>query len=144
MNKILKLFWVIVLLVSNQMIAQKGVITQPLEPHPFLEISEWNVHEGNLSIEEVLADNPSIWKTEKLNVPFWEKNGIKWFKQDVVIPDSLAKLDVILYIHVDPSATVFVEGKEIFTSNGYSGKGVLSLSAKAGEKYSIQVKSKNG
>ncbi|MCK5458181.1 MAG: hypothetical protein KAI45_13715, partial [Melioribacteraceae bacterium] len=124
--------------------AEEKNITQELEPHPYLEISEWYAHEGDLTIEEVLADNPSLWNVEKLNVPYWEKQGIKWFKQEVTIPNDLEGLDVILYIHVDPSGTVFVDGKELFRANGYSGKGVLSLSAKAGEKYSIQVKTKNG
>lgn len=124
--------------------AQTKIITQELEPHPFMEINEWSAHEGDLTIKEVLEDNPSIWVTENLNVPYWEKQGIKWFKQEVVIPKNLEGFDVILYIHVDPSGTVFVDGKELFIATEYFGKGVLSLSAKAGKKYSIQIKTKNG
>ena len=124
--------------------AEGKIITQELEPHPFLEIFEWNAHEGELTIEEVIADNRSIWKTEKLNVPFWEKNEVKWFKQDIVIPKDIDGFDAILYIHVSPSAVVYVDGKELFVANGYSGKGLLAHSAKAGEKYSIQVKTING
>ncbi len=135
---------VILIIYSSNIFGQSEIITQQLEPHPYLEINEWYAHEGELTIEEVMKDNPSIWKPEKLNIPFWEKNGIKWFKQNVIIPKTLAMLDVILHIHVDPSAIVYIDGKELFTARGYSGKGLLSVSAKAGEKYSIQIKSKNG
>ncbi len=134
----------IILFVIGNLIAQENIITQELEPHPYIEIPEWYAHEGDLNIDEVLINNPSAWHKETLNSPYWKKNGIKWFKQNIVIPEKLSGLDVILYIHVDPFAEVYVNGKEIFTSSGYRGKGVLSLSAKAGEKYSIQVKTKNG
>ncbi len=130
-------------MISNQLFAQSEIITQFFEPHPYIEINEWFSHEGDLTIEEVLVDNPSIWKTEQLNIPFGEKNSIKWFKQNIEIPNNLEGLDVILYIHIDPSAIVYVDGKKLFTAIEYSGRGVLALSAKAGEKYSIQVKSQN-
>ncbi len=143
-QKLLYSLQIFVLATVNILFAQPVTITQELEPHPYLEINEWYAHKGDLTIEEVLSNNPSIWAIEKLNIPNWEKQGIKWFKQEVEIPSNLAGYDVILYIHVDPSATVYVDGKEVFTANGYNGKGVLSLSAKAGEKHSIQVRTKNG
>ena len=102
----------VLLLFVNNLFAQEELITQEFEPHPYQEIDEWFAHEGDLSINEVMKDNPSIWKKEKLNIPFWEKNGIKWFKNDIVISNNLAGLDIILHIHVDPSATVYVDGKE--------------------------------
>ena len=142
-NKLVILIWVFILPITNQMFAQKQLVTQELEPHPYLEINEWFSHKGELNINEVVKNNPSIWKKEKLNIPFWEKNGIKWFKQDIEIPKHLDKLDVILHIHVDPSAIVYINGKEKFKVSGYKGKGVLAFSAKAGEKFSIQIKSKN-
>ncbi|NOX65906.1 MAG: metallophosphoesterase family protein [Chlorobi bacterium] len=140
----LNVITVLIFLISNQLLAQSEIITQSFEPHPFIEILEWNSHKGDLTIEEVMADNPSIWKSEKLNIPFGEKNEVKWFKQNVIIPKDLAGLDVILHIHVDPTAVVYIDGKELFTSIGYSGRGVLALSAKVGKEYSIQVKSQCG
>ena len=140
----IKLLLAISVIAFSSLFADDKTITQELEPHPYLEISEWYAHIGDLTMDEVVANNPSIWNIEKLNVPNWEKQGIKWFKQEVVIPKNLEGLDVILYIHVDPSGTVYVDGKELFRANEYFGKGVLSISAKAGEKYSIQVKTKNG
>ncbi|MCF6268972.1 MAG: metallophosphoesterase family protein [Melioribacteraceae bacterium] len=143
MNKILNLVSVIILLISNQIFAQSEIITQPLEPHPYMEINEWYAHVGDLTIEEAMADNKSIWKLEKLNVPNWEKNGVKWFKQNIIIPPKFKGLDVILYIHVRPWGEVFINGKKIFRVNRYSEKTIVSLSAKAGDKYSIEIKSKN-
>jgi Calcineurin-like phosphoesterase len=135
---------IFILLTISMIYAQQNTIIQELETHPFLEINEWYAHEGELSIQEVLSENPSIWKKEKLNVPFWEKQGTKWFKQDVKIPERLAALDLILHIHADPSAIVFVNGEELFSAEEYFNKGVLSINAKSGTKYSIQVKTKNG
>ena len=143
-KSIRKIILTVLLIAVYNLNAQEKIITQKLEPHPYVEIPEWYAHEGNLSIKDVMADNPAIWKIEKLNVPFWEPNGIKWFKQEVVIPRELDGLDVVLYIHVDPSAIVYVDGKKLFNAVEYSGKALLSGSAKAGEKYSIQVKSING
>ncbi len=144
-TKILTLSIQIIFAISiNMLVAQSNNLTQEVEPHPYLEINEWYAHEGDLSIKEVLADNPIIWKTENLNVPYWEKQGIKWFKQEVQIPKHLIGLDLILHIHVDPSAIVYVNGKELFAAREYFGKGFLSANAKAGEKYLIQVKTKNG
>ena len=120
------------------------MIIQELEPHPYLEINDWLAHEGELTIQEVMKDNSSIWKKEKLNIPFWDKQGIKWFKQEVIIPKSFEGRDIILHIHVSPSATVYIDGKELFQANGYRNKAVLTYNAKTGKKYSIQIKSRNG
>lgn len=144
MKKLLNPIFIIGILLNFQLFAQPEIAIQYFEPHPFLEILEWNSHEGDLSIEEVMTDNPSIWKIEKLNIPFGENSGVKWFKQNIEIPINFEGLDVILHLHVSPSAIVYVNGKELFTAIEYSGRGVLALSAKSGEKYSLQVKSKSG
>lgn len=134
----------IALLFVNYSIAQGELVTQPLESHPYYEINKWHAHEGNLPLKKVTEHNPDLWEVEELNRPFWEKNGVKWFKQSITIPKHLDGLDVVLHINVSPQAIVYVDGKELFTARGYFGKGVLALSAKAGEKYNIQIKSKNG
>jgi hypothetical protein len=144
MNKKLLQIGLILLFIWKPVFAQEKIITQPLEPHPFIEINEWYAHKGDLSINEVRQENPSIWKKETLNVPNWDKNGIKWFKNEIVIPEKFDGLDLILHINVSPSASVYVDGKELFRCSGYSGIGVLALSAKAGNKYTIQIKTKNG
>ena len=144
MKQFLSKLSIIILFINTGVFSQAGMITQELEPHPFLEINEWYAHKGDLSIDEVMTHNPSIWKSETLNNPNWDKNGIKWFKNEIVIPKKLEGLDLILYINVSPSATVYVDGKELFKCSGYSGRGVMAFSAKAGTKYTIQIKTKNG
>ena len=129
---------------AHSLIAQKETITQNIEPHPYLELQQWYAHEGDLTLEKVMKHAPKQWKIETLNKPFWTKNGIKWFKQDITIPEELAGFDVLLEINVEPQATVYVDGKELFAVHGYSGKAILASSAKAGAKYSIQIKTKNG
>lgn len=143
MNKIISILS-IVLIGLSQTFAQDKLTIQELEPHPFLEIKKWSAHEGELSLEEVLKDNPAIWEMEALNVPNWEKNGSKWFKNEIIVPKNFEGLDLILHINVSPSATVYVNGKELFKCSGYSGRGVLALSAKTGNIYTIQIKTKNG
>lgn len=140
----IKLLLAISIISFSYLFAEGKNITQELEPHPYLEINDWYAHEGDLSIEDVMAKNSIPWQLEKLNIPYWEKEGYKWFKQDIDIPDYLVGLDLILHIHVEPSAIVYVDGKELFSAKGYIGKGLLSASSKKGEKYSIQIKSKNG
>jgi len=124
--------------------SQSTSIIQTSDSHPIVDINTWEAHKGDLSIDEVMVENPSLWTTENLNVPFWEKGGVKWFKQQVTIPNKFEGLDVVLHIHVSPSVEVFINGKKSFSASGYSGRGVLAYSAKAGEKFNIQLKCKNG
>ena len=142
-SRFLFLIQLLLLASLSNLNGQKEIVTQELESHPFLELEEWYAHEGDLSLQNVIKDNPKIWHTETLNVPFWEKGGYKWFKQDVIIPDYLIGMDLILHIHVDPSAVVYVDGEKLFSVSGYNGRGLLSTKAKRGEKYSIQIKTKN-
>ena len=133
-----------VLLFANGLIAQNKTFVQTLEPHPYIALNEWYAHKGDLSLAQVAKHKPKLWKIEALNVPFWEKGGVKWFKQQVIIPKSLAGFDVVLHINVDPEAEVYVDGKSLFKVRGYSGKGVLALSAKEGTTFNIQIRSVNG
>ena len=43
-------------------------------------------------MEAVLEKNPSIWTSEALNIPNWEKNGTKWFKNEKMNYGKLYKL----------------------------------------------------
>jgi len=143
-NKIFLFVIVLAILSYNHLIAQSDRIIQPLYPHPVVELNEWLVHSGDLSIDKVFANNPSIWEEETLNHEWWEKGTIKWFKKEVIIPEELNGLDVILHINVDPSGIVYINGNKLFNAGGKSGKGVLTESAKAGQKFHIAVKAQNG
>jgi hypothetical protein len=71
MNKKLLQIGLILMFMWKPVFAQDKIITQPLESHPFIEIEEWYAHKGDLSIDEVRKENPSIWKMETLNIPNW-------------------------------------------------------------------------
>ena len=144
-SQILKLLAVLMILfISNsQLEAQPESVVQTNYPHPVVELKEWLVHSGDLAIDKVFADNPSIWEEETLNHEWWEKGLIKWFKKEVVIPEELDGLDVILHINVAPSGIVYVNGNKLFNAGGKSGKGVLVESAKVNQKFEIAVKAQN-
>jgi len=144
-SQILKLLAVLMILfISNsQLEAQPESVVQTNYPHPVVELKEWLVHSGDLAIDKVFADNPSIWEEETLNHEWWEKGLIKWFKKEVVIPEELDGLDVILHINVAPSGIVYVNGNKLFNAGGKSGKGVLVKSAKVNQKFEIAVKAQN-
>ncbi|MFC2123386.1 purple acid phosphatase family protein [Bacteroidota bacterium] len=122
--------------------AQTEQLTQPVNPHSFVELNEWFVHSGDLTIEQVFNDNLTHWEKETLNHEWWEKETIKWFKMEVIIPDKLKGLDVILNINVAPSGEVYVDGKKLFNAYQNSGKGVLMESARAKQKFVIAVKAR--
>ena len=143
-NKIFLVAIVLAILFYSHLIAQPDKIFQPLYPHPVIELNEWFVHSGDLTISEVLENKPSIWENETLNNEWWEKGAIKWFKKEIIIPKEFEGLDVILHINVDPSGIVYINGNKLFHSHGKSGRGVLVESAKAGQKFHIAVKAQNG
>lgn len=142
--KIFLIASVLLILVYNQIFAQSDQVTQHLYPHPVKELKEWLVHSGDLTLNTVFENNPSLWQKETLNNEWWEKGLIKWFKKEVVIPEELDGLDVILHINVAPSGIVFVNGNRLFIAGGKSGRAVLAESAKAGQKFHIAVKAQNG
>ncbi|MCK5134229.1 MAG: metallophosphoesterase family protein [Bacteroidales bacterium] len=130
-----------ILFISNdQLEAQSDPVIQTAYPHPVVELKEWLVHSGDLTIDKVFADSPSIWEKETLNHEWWEKGSIKWFKKEVIIPEELEGLDVILHINVEPSGEVYVDGKKMFTARQKSGHGILMKSAKAHRKFVVAVK----
>ncbi len=134
---------VLMILVYTQVFAQSDQIIQPLYPHPDIELNEWFVHAGDLTLDKVFENDPSLWQKETLNNEWWEKGLIKWFKKELVIPEELDGLDVILHINVAPSGIVYVNGNELFHAGEKSGRCVLVESAKANQKFEIAVKAQN-
>ena len=125
---------------GGQLEAQSEPVIQTNYPHPVLELNEWLVHSGDLAIDKVFADDPSIWEEETLNHEWWEKGSIKWFKKEVTIPEELEGLDVILCINVEPSGEVYVDGKKLFAAHSKSGSGVLMRSVEAHREFVVAVK----
>ncbi|MEN8157460.1 MAG: metallophosphoesterase family protein [Bacteroidota bacterium] len=127
-------------LVNGQLMSQQQEVVQTATPHPVVELNEWLVHSGDLTLDKVFANNPSIWERETLNHEWWEKGAIKWFKREVAIPQTLEGLDVMLIIHVDPAGEVYVDGKKMFTAFQQSGRIVLMRSAVANRRFEVAVK----
>ncbi|MEA1878591.1 MAG: metallophosphoesterase family protein [Bacteroidota bacterium] len=136
---------IMILFISNGRLgAQSETVIQTNNPHPVIELNEWLVHTGDLTLDQVFENNPSLWQNETLNNEWWEDKAIKWFKREVVIPGELDGLDVVLHINVAPVGTVYVNGNELFHAGERFGRGVLIESAKAKQKFEIAVKAQNG
>ena len=67
---------------------------------PVLELNEWQVHEGDLSVADAFNNKQVSWAKETLNQEWWEKGKIRWFKRKVTIPPEMNNSDVILNIRV--------------------------------------------
>jgi len=65
--KIFLIASVLIILFYNQIFAQSDQIIQPLYPHPVIELNEWLVHSGDLTLNKVFENNPSLWQKETLN-----------------------------------------------------------------------------
>lgn len=116
---------------------------QNIDTHPSIEIDEWYTHEGDLTKDELLEDNPSIWKLEKLEISKSEKHIIKWYKQDLQIPEYLLGFDLILYVHADPSTIVYQNGIELVNLTEDYCRVFLSSARKVDEKLILQVKTQS-
>ncbi|MEN8251534.1 MAG: alkaline phosphatase family protein [Bacteroidota bacterium] len=101
MKHVTKYLILVFLISSPNLFGQSEIITQELEPHPYLELNELYAHSGGLTSEEVMKNDPSI-----------EKSGIKRLNQDVVISESSSKLKTenLIFITLDG-----LRWKEMFT-----------------------------
>ncbi len=135
---------VLIVLHYNLIPAQTDQVIQSIYPHPVTELTEWFVHSGDLAPDQVIEHDPSLWQNETLNNEWWEEELVKWFKTEVVIPEELEGLDVILHINVAPSGTVYVNGDKLFHVSGKNGRAVLVKSARAGQPFKIAVRAQNG
>lgn len=138
--KIVLLFFMF--LPSVALFSQVKLKTQAIEPHPVMELDLWQVHKGDLKIEEVFAHNVK-WESETIGKIWRDKNQIKWYKKEITLPQSFKRRDVLMKFRVTCGSTVYVNGKEVFKSNTSNGNGILVNNAKAGTKYTIAVKTQN-
>ncbi len=142
-RKILALI-IISLFLAFQINAQNKITTQPITPHPIVELDLWQIHTGDLSVDEVFnADSNVQWDPETINNVWWEKNLVKWYKKEVTIPKSFAGKDILMEFRVDPIGIIYVDGKRVFQASQYSGNAMLVTNAKAGKKYTIAVRAQN-
>ena len=131
-------------LLIKSSLAQNKIIVQPINPHPVMELHSWQVHTGDLNVNEVFnSSSNTTWKNETINHVWWEKNLIKWYKKEVTIPKEFAGQDILMEFRVDPIGIIYVDGKRIFTASQYSGSEILVTNAIPGKKYTIAIKAQN-
>ncbi|MBN2090429.1 metallophosphoesterase family protein, partial [candidate division KSB1 bacterium] len=119
------------------------LIEQPLEPHPRMELTEWEVFDGDLPVEKVFSASTKGWKKETLNQIWWGDNTIRWFRTTGVIPINFKGFDIILESAVDDQGIIYRDGQKIAEVGTRNGRGVLIKSARGGEKFRLAVKAIN-
>lgn len=119
------------------------LIEQPFEPHPRIELGEWEVFAGDLPVEKVFSASRKGWKKETLNQVWWGNNTIRWFRKQVVIPGEFTGFDIILECCVDDQGVIYLDGQKIAEVGTRNGQSVLINSAKGGEKFNLAVKAIN-
>lgn len=124
--------------------AQKNIKIQSTKPHPILELNNWEVHSGDLSVEQVFKTNSTIkWKAESIGNIWRDKGHTKWFKKEITLPQSFKRRDILMKFRVASTGIVYVDGKELFHCGESWGDGILAINAKPGEKHVIAVKTKD-
>ncbi len=133
-----------IFLTSIQIFAQNDPVIQNLQPHPVMELNQWKVHTGDLTLSQIFEANSDVkWKPEKIGRLWREKDQIKWFKKEIVLPDNFRRKDILMTFRVAPAGTVYVNGKEWFKCSESNGDGILAVNSKPGTKYTIAVKARS-
>ncbi len=140
------IFLILILLTAPALFlgAQEKTVVQPVDPQPVVEMLKWNVHVGDLPLKDVLSAQPSLWKRQPLGVIWWEKNQVRWFKQQFTVPPEMAGRDLIFYAATSARGLlVYANGRKIIDTPGAEARGVLTRFAKAGQKIIIAVRTQN-
>ena len=114
---------------------------QPLEPHPLLELIDWNVHNGEISFNK--ANNfkkTKGWASWTLNTKWWDGYDIKWFRRMVTLPSSFKGKDVFLELKIKDKGTVYLNGKKLMDVSQRTGKIMIIENAKGNESFSLVVR----
>ncbi len=141
-----KLTWTISLLLLPALFlgAQEKTVVQPLDPQPVYEILKWNMHVGDLTHKQAFSEQPSLWKEQPLGRIWWEKDQVRWFKQQFTVPPEMEGRDLIFYgATTARGLQVYVDGREIIHTGGSEGRGVLTRWARPGQKFTIAVRAQN-
>ncbi|MEN8248106.1 MAG: metallophosphoesterase family protein [Bacteroidota bacterium] len=114
---------------------------QSLEPHPIVELNNWHVKEGDLSLKEVFSNKSKKWPVEMMNTEWWVKEQtIKWYVHSIEIIPEFSGKDVVLELDIDRPVSVFVDGVEVTKPDKINDQVVIARDAKAGARYKIAIK----
>ncbi|MBT3589411.1 MAG: metallophosphoesterase family protein [Candidatus Marinimicrobia bacterium] len=111
------------------------------EPHPILELIDWDVHHGETTLNK--AQNFKItneWNPWTLNTKWWDKYKTKWWRRHVIIPESFKGKDVFLELKVDDKGTVYLDGKKLMDVTQRSGKIMIIENASGNESFSLIIR----
>ncbi len=136
-------FSLLFLVCANLAQENHQLIEQPLEPHPRMELSEWEVFDGDLPVEKVFSTSTKGWKKEMLNQIWWGDKTVRWFRIQVIIPEKFKGFDIVLECVVDDQGIIYRDSDKIAEVGTRNGRGVLIKSAKGGEKFRLAVKAIN-
>ncbi len=145
MNSVKYIICFLLFFIISNIQAQENqqLIEQPLEPHPRIELTEWEVFDGDLPVEKVFSASTKGWEKATLNQIWWGDNTIRWFLTTAVIPINFKGFDIILESVVDDQGIIYRDGQKIAEVGTRNGRGVLIKSAQGGEKLKLAVKAIN-
>lgn len=123
--------------------AQGKIYLQSSDPHPVIELINWQVCKGDLKPERVFSDGKIRWKSENIGLVWRDKDQVKWYKTEITIPQSFNQRDVLMQFRVTCGGTVYVDGKELFKAKTSDGNGILVNNAKPGQKFTIALRTEN-
>ncbi len=140
--RFLGILWAIVVLGAWPVFAAENQSTrvQPLETHPIVKITTWQVHDGDLPAKKVFSKSKRGWAEETLNHEWWGQGHVKWFRQTVTLPKNFAGKDVILKMYSDPVVDIYVNGKKAGRSARDLGRLILARNARAGQNFQLALR----
>ena len=122
-------------------VSTERILEQPLEPHPIIELKNWDVFNGETSLENALNfQNNTGWQSWTLNTKWWDEHNVKWFRRNVSIPKSFRGQDVFLELKVDDKGIVYFNGEKLMNVARLQGKELLIKNAKGNEIFTIVVR----
>jgi len=142
-RKLIPIILFVLLLVQNSF-SQKNnnpKFEQTLEPHPVIELNNWHVHAEALPINKVFSKKTDKWPVEMMNYEYWwGKEKVKWFVQEIIIPDEFDGKDVILELAADAQIVVYLDGELSALPDRVNNQILISKNAKKGERHKIGIK----
>ena len=75
-------------------------IEQPLEPHPVIELKNWDVFNGETSLEDALNfQNNNGWKSWTLNTKWWDPDPTVTNQMKANIMNTIILLSTLMEIY---------------------------------------------
>lgn len=114
---------------------------QPFEPHPIIELVNWNVHNGETTLKNAKnIKKVNGWTPWTLNTKWWDKFDIKWFRRTFTLSSDFKGKDVFLELKIKDKGSVYLNGIHLMDVSHRSGKTLIVENAKGNETFSIVVR----